>query len=153
MVWPQGYGCGSGTIKHWIKKNLANDSFSGRRDPLCRYMPDDISHWGEPPRLMTRDYRDLPCGGKGSGTMAGWIRGNLKIESKKCKGKPFPSRWGSPPLKQTKDKAVWPWGYGCGSSTVKQWIMEKMAWDDVRVKCKQRKNFPNKWGQAPVEVE
>lgn len=35
-------------------------------------------HWGEPPRLATRDFRPLPGGyGHGSGTLARWIQDNL----------------------------------------------------------------------------
>jgi len=37
------------------------------------------SHWGAPPRLQTRDLRPLPGGfGRGSGTLAKWIQGNLE---------------------------------------------------------------------------
>ena len=36
------------------------------------------AHWGEPPRMQTRDLRQLPGGyGMGSGTLARWIRENL----------------------------------------------------------------------------
>lgn len=35
-------------------------------------------HWGEPPRIQTRDYRPLPGGfGFGSSTLAHWIQQNL----------------------------------------------------------------------------
>merc|ERR1711907_690575 len=35
------------------------------------------THWGEPPRMQTKDLRTLPGGyGKGSGTLARWIREN-----------------------------------------------------------------------------
>jgi hypothetical protein len=36
------------------------------------------AHWGEPPKIETRDYRELPDGyGHGSSTMANWIKANL----------------------------------------------------------------------------
>jgi hypothetical protein len=36
-------------------------------------------HWGQPPRIETRDYVDLPSGyGKGSSTMRNWINANLE---------------------------------------------------------------------------
>jgi len=36
------------------------------------------AHWGDPPKIQTRDLRPLPGGyGKGSGTLAKWIQGNL----------------------------------------------------------------------------
>jgi len=35
-------------------------------------------HWGEPPKMQTRDIRPLPGGyGMGSGTLAKWIQENL----------------------------------------------------------------------------
>jgi NADPH:quinone reductase-like Zn-dependent oxidoreductase len=41
-------------------------------------------HWGEPPLAQTRDLRELPGGyGKGSGTLAKWIQGNLDKDSAK----------------------------------------------------------------------
>ena len=38
-------------------------------------------------------------------------------------GKPFPTHWGSPPEIQTKDYRALPSGYGYGSSTLYNWIM------------------------------
>jgi len=39
-------------------------------------------------------------------------------------GKPFPTKWGSPPEIQTKDYRPLPYGYGHGSSTLYSWIIE-----------------------------
>ena len=37
------------------------------------------AHWGQPPQIQTRDYRDLPGGyGKGSSTLGNWITANLQ---------------------------------------------------------------------------
>ena len=42
------------------------------------------AHWGDPPKIQTRDLRNLPGGyGKGSGTLAKWIQKNLDNDSKK----------------------------------------------------------------------
>jgi len=39
-------------------------------------------HWGEPPRIQTRDLRPLPGGyGRGSGTLAKWIGENLRQDA------------------------------------------------------------------------
>jgi type I site-specific restriction-modification system R (restriction) subunit len=39
-------------------------------------------HWGKPPEIQLRDYVDLPKGfGKGSSTLAYWIKENLKEDS------------------------------------------------------------------------
>ena len=49
------------------------------------------AHWGDPPKIQTRDLRQLPGGyGRGSGTLAKWIRVNLDKDAataKKDKGK------------------------------------------------------------------
>ena len=40
-------------------------------------------HWGEPPMVQTRDYRQLPGGyGMGSGTLARWISKNMEADKK-----------------------------------------------------------------------
>jgi len=40
------------------------------------------SHWGEPPEVQLKDFVDLPKGfGKGSSTLAYWIKENLKKDS------------------------------------------------------------------------
>ncbi len=44
---------------------------------------------------------------------------------------PFPSHWGPPPRRQTRDYVPLPEPYGRGSSTLKKWIEEKMAEDAV----------------------
>ncbi len=41
------------------------------------------AHWGNPPMIQTRDYRQLPGGyGKGSGTLARWITENMAADKK-----------------------------------------------------------------------
>merc|ERR1711934_965282 len=47
-------------------------------------------HWGAPPRIQTRDLRPLPGGyGRGSSTLAGWIKRNLDADAAaEAAGKP-----------------------------------------------------------------
>jgi len=41
----------------------------------------------------------------------------------------FPSHWGPPPLRQTRDYVELPNPYGFGSGTLRKWIEEKLAED------------------------
>lgn len=51
--------------------------------PEKKAFPD---HWGDPPKIQTRDLRELPGGyGKGSGTLAKWIQKNLDEDAKGLK--------------------------------------------------------------------
>ncbi len=52
------------------------------------------AHWGQPPRIETRDYVDLPGSfGKGSSTMRNWINANLEKDklAQASGGKPAPA--------------------------------------------------------------
>src|SRR5262245_23354085 len=51
------------------------------------------SHWGQPPRIQTRDYRELPGGyGFGSSTLANWIQRNLDQDAKNARNaSPLPA--------------------------------------------------------------
>eukprot|EP00009_Paramoeba_aestuarina_P017327 CAMPEP_0201542484 /NCGR_PEP_ID=MMETSP0161_2-20130828/72052_1 /ASSEMBLY_ACC=CAM_ASM_000251 /TAXON_ID=180227 /ORGANISM="Neoparamoeba aestuarina, Strain SoJaBio B1-5/56/2" /LENGTH=149 /DNA_ID=CAMNT_0047950145 /DNA_START=105 /DNA_END=554 /DNA_ORIENTATION=- len=41
------------------------------------------AHWGDPPRLQTRDFRELPGGyGFGSGTLAKWIKQHMEQDER-----------------------------------------------------------------------
>ncbi|SVC17725.1 uncharacterized protein METZ01_LOCUS270579, partial [marine metagenome] len=44
-------------------------------------------------------------------------------------GKAFPSHWGAPPLRQTRDLRPLPGGYGAGSGTLARWIQENLNKD------------------------
>jgi hypothetical protein len=49
------------------------------------------AHWGEPPRIQTRDLRELPGGyGTGSGTLAKWIQDNLDKDAAAAPATPRP---------------------------------------------------------------
>ncbi len=52
------------------------------------------AHWGEPPAIQTRDYRELPGGyGMGSGTLAKWIAENLKRDAAPAAAEPDAPVW------------------------------------------------------------
>ena len=54
------------------------------QSPDGKYFP---YHWGEPPQIQTKDYRELPSGyGHGSSTLKNWIELNIekdKLEKRK----------------------------------------------------------------------
>lgn len=57
---------------------------AGKRPPYFQFVRKFPDHWGEPPRIQTRDYRPLPGGfGRGSSTLAAWIQKNLDADIKK----------------------------------------------------------------------
>ena len=43
--------------------------------------------------------------------------------------KPFPAHWGKPPALQTKDIRPLPFGFGAGSTTLANWILENIKKD------------------------
>jgi len=48
-------------------------------------------HWGDPPKIQTRDYRKLPGDyGFGSSTLFDWIKRNMESDSKKIN---LPDQW------------------------------------------------------------
>ena len=68
----------------------------------------------------------------------------------------YPSHWGQPPLRQTKDYVLLPGDYGRGSGTVKKWIEEKMAEDETARKLvDDKKLWPEKIlvGLAPEDAK
>jgi hypothetical protein len=94
---PGGFGMGSSTLAHWIKENIEEDKANGKgpkgpekpgtdgEKPKVE-RPRFPLHWGKPPAIQTKDIRELPGGfGKGSSTLAHWIKEN--IEEDKANGK------------------------------------------------------------------
>ena len=102
----------------------------------AKFRPKFPLHWGKPPAAQTKDLVDLPGRfGKGSSTLARWIKEN--IEEDKANGKKplverpkpkprFPVEWGSPPEIQLTDVVKLPGRFGMGSSTLAIWIKEKI---------------------------
>lgn len=95
---PGGYGMGSSSLARWIHENLKKDEAKmaeGKAQPSDaeKSEPDEQKsrfpeHWGEPPKVQTRDFRDLPGGyGKGSSTLANWITENMKKDAAKDTGR------------------------------------------------------------------
>lgn len=64
-------------------------------------------HWGEPPRVQTKDFRPLPHGfGMGSSTLAKWIVKNLKQDKGNGVLPPRPERPKPSPELQARIKAL-----------------------------------------------
>ena len=57
----------------------------------------------------------------------------------------YPESWGSPPMMGTMDYRPLPGGYGHGSSTLANWIEEKMKEDEKA----NNRQFPPAWGSPP----
>jgi len=60
----------------------------------------------------------------------------------------YPKGWGSPPMMQTMDYRPLPGGYGHGSSTLANWIQEKMSAE--KKENNGRISFPPKFGNPPM---
>ncbi|MDG2212490.1 MAG: protease inhibitor I42 family protein [Verrucomicrobiota bacterium] len=57
--------------------------------------------------------------------------GNAKVYNAP-NGKPFPTHWGAPPLRLTRDLRPFPGGYGQGSGTLAKWIQKNMDADKAK---------------------
>lgn len=65
-----------------------------------------------------------------SASATSFANANINSDGTMDLHKEFPSRWGSPPLRQTRDYVPLPEPYGGkGSSTLKKWIEQKMEED------------------------
>lgn len=136
-------------VKHLLALPLFLVAFACAADgpyhaPNGKAFPEE---WGEPPRRQTEDLRPLPGGyGKGSGTLARWIKQNLDKDAaaaakpgplpvpeepaeKPPKKKGFPRHWGEQPMIQTRDYRKLPGGYGFGSGTLAKWIQKNLDAD------------------------
>ena len=60
----------------------------------------------------------------------------LKPVIKAPNGKAYPTHWGQPPLRQTRDMRVLPGGYGRGSGTLVRWIQENLDKDAKKLGVK-----------------
>tara|TARA_Y100001934_G_C12321929_1_gene760495 strand:- start:571 stop:1413 length:843 start_codon:yes stop_codon:yes gene_type:complete len=64
-------------------RNVNPPEKKGAPAPNGKHFP---AHWGAPPLRQTRDLRTLPGGyGRGSGTLAKWIQGNIDRDKAKAK--------------------------------------------------------------------
>ena len=134
VPWPQGYGCGSSGIRSWIEYWIKEDKINGVPKSCSLTKKAFPKHWGSPPRMPTSDAVDWPQGyGCGSSNVRSWIEKKIREDKDPCSKpsvKNFPKHWGQPPMIQTKDRRVWPDGYGCGSGTVARWIKENISKDN-----------------------
>lgn len=152
---PGGYGQGSGTLARWIQGNL--DKEKGAAAILPKKKGRFPAHWGEPPRIQTKDLRVLPGGyGKGSGTLAKWIQKNLDTDAAKAKKEPpkkkaFPAHWGEPPRIQTRDYRKLPGGYGFGSGTLAKWIQENLDADAAKAKTEDGEKGKDDAGKMSIK--
>tara|TARA_R110002110_G_scaffold236959_6_gene452844 strand:- start:464 stop:748 length:285 start_codon:yes stop_codon:yes gene_type:complete len=70
------------------------DRFKVWRVRKEKQKPQFPKHWGDPPKIQTRDYRKLPGDyGYGSSTLATWITENLKKDKEKPKKPNLPDRY------------------------------------------------------------
>jgi hypothetical protein len=69
--------------------------------------------------------------GKGPLSWKYWVVSNVRNDSKTLPSnqlKPFPEKWGSPPIETSGYTAVtWPHGFGFGGPQTKVWISSKLA--------------------------
>ncbi len=100
---PGDYGSGSGTLVRWIQENLDKDAKqpAPKPAPVVHKGPNGKAfpaHWGEPPRIQTRDLGPLPGGyGQGSGTLGRWIQQNLDKDAAGNPAPPVPKPVGAVP--------------------------------------------------------
>jgi hypothetical protein len=66
---------------------------------------------------------------------------NPNVETSKMRPE-YPSRWGEPPRIQTRDLVQLPGGYGRGSGTLRNWILQKMAEDEEKSGPKENTSWP-----------
>ena len=70
-------------MRGWIQQNLDKDAANRKGAATPKYP----AHWGNPPRIQTRDYVKLPGGyGHGSSTLKKWIQENLDKDAGKKDG-------------------------------------------------------------------
>lgn len=58
--------------------------------------------------------------------------------------RPFPTHWGDPPVRRTRDQVQWPQGYGAGSSTIARWIEDNLERDENSTHVAMRSWYPAK---------
>lgn len=113
------------------------------------------AHWGDPPRLQTKDLRPLPGGyGRGSSTLARWIQQNLDRDAKRT---PTPATSGSSPTKAVSDLPLilprQPDGNGQVriSGELKKWHKVTVTLDGPY--AHEQDNQPNPFTDYRMEVE
>ena len=83
-------------------------------------------------RRQPREVYDMIFGRTGGKKPPVKLRPILPRPIKPGAKKSYPKHWGKPPLRQTRDLRPLPGGYGMGSSTLANWIKQKMEQDRNR---------------------
>ena len=83
-------------------------------------------------RRQPREVYDMIFGRTGGKKPPVNLRPILPRPIKPSAKKSYPKHWGKPPLRQTRDLRPLPGGYGMGSSTLGNWIKQKMEQDRNR---------------------
>lgn len=143
-----------GRLKETISNGTLQSEVLRNPTPTVTSTPNKYpAVWGTPPAIQTKDFVDLPLGGKGSSTLKNWETANIEKHgwpagfTKPTPQPPpratptpatrnpqtptkYPTAWGAPPQVQTKDIVALPLG-GRGSSTLRGWQLrniEKYGW-------------------------
>jgi hypothetical protein len=99
-------------------------------------------HWGEPPKVQTRDLRELPVPyGKGSSTLLKWIKEKMRADeggatNTETNNPVYPSHLGMQPVAVLGEETnvELPLHFGRGRDSIAKWIALKSANDESKKK-------------------
>jgi HAMP domain-containing protein len=103
-----------------LQKEIARMKDFARR---ARFTPEGLRKHNAKLAELEKELATLQAGGGKPG--------NVKVY-RAPNGKPFPTRWGAPPLRLTRDLRPFPGGYGQGSGTLAKWIQKNMDADKAK---------------------
>ena len=103
-----------------LKQEIARMKDFARR---ARFTPEGLAKHNAKLAELEKELATLQGGGGKPG--------NAKVYNAP-NGKPFPTHWGAPPLRQTRDLRPLPGGYGRGSGTWARWIQENLDKDAAK---------------------
>ena len=105
-----------------LKQEIARMKDFARR---ARFTPEGLAKHNAKLAELEKELATLQAGGSKPG--------NAKVYNAP-NGKPFPTHWGAPPLRQTRDLRPLPGGYGAGSGTLAGWIQKNLNKDAAKPK-------------------
>ncbi|MBT5845109.1 MAG: protease inhibitor I42 family protein [Verrucomicrobiales bacterium] len=105
-----------------LKQEIARMKDFARR---ARFTPEGLAKHNAKLAELEKELATLQAGGS--------KLGNAKVYNAP-NGKPFPTHWGAPPLRQTRDLRPLPGGYGAGSGTLAGWIQKNLNKDAAKPK-------------------
>ena len=103
-----------------LQKEIARMKDFARR---ARFTPEGLRKHNAKLAELEKELATLQAGGGKPG--------NVKVY-RAPNGKPFPTHWGAPPLRLTRDLRPFPGGYGQGSGTLAKWIQKNMDADKAK---------------------